>query len=740
MAIKAKGQITLSSVVDVKATYRYYLLQSSTLSKPAKPTTFPPSSSWDDTEPTYTNGSTNSLYLVDCTVFCDDTFAYSSVSLSSSYEAAKAAYNLANNVQNNLNNNYYKKPEIEAKLEVEKDSITSYVKATLTKNLIRNGYGEYLNNTNFSSGYFVRGDCPEGCYGYFYGGTTEQVPFNPSKLYDYRYYSRKHEGYSHASYFGIKPYDVDGKPIDFKHILWFNKNLFYLAKDLKDGDTVAYFTDLTNWSATSQTYQRAFLIFGYTDSTGYKYPDGTYSQNVHTNVYENDSNVNKSNNTITLSSAWKGGTIPAGTCIGQASEGSTYCYYGQNGAVSHEGWKEWRGYIYAGDVGGSVTDSSTRLLYAKTINLTLVNWGAEYSGIYIAEHTEDAVAREQASEASAVVDSVNARVSVAETELKQLWNCISTLVRNENGASLMVQTENGWTFATTELEKAVSDARESLKGLTEGVDDVSSAVETLQDAVDDLGVTAQYVKITTYGDATEPMFKNLLPEATNADRVTIYGGDYDGDGDNDGYKTWTRLVASTTEVEEDVSAGTNPMCVTGYIPAKPGDVIRIKGAAASSHYTARMMSFKQGQDAYVKSRDLYTNYNSEGVWDWVTTGSQTYADGILTIPLTPEDLGTDFDAIRFSAKAFDENTIVTVNEEIVYGKAPCIELGESDSDFKLLITNKRIMFMDGSNEVTYISNQALNIKKAVIEEELVQGRFAWKARPNGNLGLQWIGG
>lgn len=97
MAVKASGQITLSSVVDVYATHRYYLLQSSTAAKPAKPTTFPPASPWDDTEPTYTEGSTNSLYTVECTVFSDDSFLYSLVSLSSSYEAAKAAYNKATN-------------------------------------------------------------------------------------------------------------------------------------------------------------------------------------------------------------------------------------------------------------------------------------------------------------------------------------------------------------------------------------------------------------------------------------------------------------------------------------------------------------------------------------------------------------------------------------------------------------------------------------------------------------------
>ena len=135
MAIKATGQITLSAVVDVNAVYRYYLLQSSTLSKPSKPTTYPPSSSWDDTEPTYTEGSTKSLYTVDCTVFSDNTFKYSEVSLSSSYEAAKVAYNKANNAQNeintletNISTNYATKAELQANT----NSITSTVQSVET--------------------------------------------------------------------------------------------------------------------------------------------------------------------------------------------------------------------------------------------------------------------------------------------------------------------------------------------------------------------------------------------------------------------------------------------------------------------------------------------------------------------------------------------------------------------------------------------------------------------------------
>ena len=100
MAVKASATITLSAVRDLTSCTRYYLLQSSTSAKPAKPTANPPGGSWVTAEPSYTAGSTNSLYFCDLNIFSDGDYAYSDVSLSSSYEAAKAAYNKAVNAEN----------------------------------------------------------------------------------------------------------------------------------------------------------------------------------------------------------------------------------------------------------------------------------------------------------------------------------------------------------------------------------------------------------------------------------------------------------------------------------------------------------------------------------------------------------------------------------------------------------------------------------------------------------------
>ena len=74
---------------------------------------------------------------------------------------------------------------------------------------------------------------------------------------------------------------------------------------------------------------------------------------------------------------------------------------------------------------------------------------------------------------------------------------------------------------------------------------------------------------------------------------------------------------------------------------------------------------------------------------------------------------------------------------------PCIELGKSDNDFKVRITNTSIDFMEGSSRIAYLSNSSLYIEKAVIKNELQIGEetgYIWKKRSNNHMGLRWLGG
>ena len=107
MAVKASCIITVSKERDVNAVWRFYRIAASTTT-PSKPTeaqgkayvsggTIP--SGWSVSEPSYDGTSTNSLYTCELTSFTDGEVSWSEVSKSSSYEAAKQAYNKASNAE-----------------------------------------------------------------------------------------------------------------------------------------------------------------------------------------------------------------------------------------------------------------------------------------------------------------------------------------------------------------------------------------------------------------------------------------------------------------------------------------------------------------------------------------------------------------------------------------------------------------------------------------------------------------
>lgn len=97
--IEAESEITVFYVSEVDRIIRYYLLQAAAADPPGKPTAYPPGGSWTTTEPTYKPGSTDSLYFVDLTVLTNGDCSYSEVSKSSSYDAAKMAYDKAQKAQ-----------------------------------------------------------------------------------------------------------------------------------------------------------------------------------------------------------------------------------------------------------------------------------------------------------------------------------------------------------------------------------------------------------------------------------------------------------------------------------------------------------------------------------------------------------------------------------------------------------------------------------------------------------------
>lgn len=104
MAVKGSATVTLSQYRDTESVTRYYKLQSSSLAAPDKPANVKPNETpagWSKSEPAC--DITKTLYTCDVTVFSDKTTHVSDVSKSTSYEAAKEAWNKANNAQGTAN-------------------------------------------------------------------------------------------------------------------------------------------------------------------------------------------------------------------------------------------------------------------------------------------------------------------------------------------------------------------------------------------------------------------------------------------------------------------------------------------------------------------------------------------------------------------------------------------------------------------------------------------------------------
>lgn len=179
--------------------------------------------------------------------------------------------------------------------------------------------------------------------------------------------------------------------------------------------------------------------------------------------------------------------------------------------------------------------------------------------------------------------------------------------------------------------------------------------------------------------------------------------------------------------------------------ATSGDALSIQSSVdlIEERVTASETTIEQLSDSIAT---LVTDSNGEslmiqvsGGWTFSTTDIQNAVDETSEkLNDLVNEVGDVNSTVNVLQQALDDLGVLNEYVNIgTYEGEPCIELGERDSDFKLLITNTKIMFMEGSDVPAYLNNQSLFIKKAVIEEELQQGEFLWKARSNGNLGLIW---
>lgn len=394
MSVKASAHITISIERDIESYWRYYLLQSSTLAKPSKPTTNPPSSSWDDAEPSYESGSTNSLYFVDLTVFTDGTFSYSDVSLSSSYEAAKEAHNKAVAAGNTAT---------EAKDTVDNMEIGG---TNLLLNTNKGATGWGMNR--YSGAYTITSETMLGVNGVVFDITEVSTSWS---------------------------------------LIWYSS--YNILFDKLQPDT-EYTISCDIW--TSVGYGVTKINIKLKDSTKPIATDCTVP------------------------------AIPAETWTRVEGTFKTI----SDLSIITKQYLYWNVFNTIGQV--------------KICNLKLEKGNKATDWTPAPEDVEEGIesAQTAADAAQNTADSATERVNAAELTIDSINACIASLVVGSNGESLMIQTEDGWRFNIGNMQDTLNTTSSNLNSLTNTVGSVEDTVLNLQDAVDDLGVLAEYVRITTY--------------------------------------------------------------------------------------------------------------------------------------------------------------------------------------------------------------------------------------------------
>lgn len=560
MAVKAKAEITLSRIIDIESVTRYYLLQSSTASAPSKPTANPPGGNWKTTEPSYTSGSTNTLYFVDLTVMTNSTFSYSAVSKSSSYEAAKEAWNKANNAQNTADS----KPDL--------DDVKDYV-ASRGENLVTNGTCLLGNNTNFSQFTYVGDDTyyAGGCFkdtSNSSSGTNrtndEYIPVNTSMVYKLSYWIKSNNALAkYYDYVGC--YDIDKKVIAAYNVMWIVGSTTTLAKDLKPGDTKVYLTSIAGFDKSLTYYwNRGFIFWNYKNSNGYTYPVETYSQYSYHSLWDDASAFDSTNNTITLNKPWEYHAFPAGTPVSQRSDGNTFTYLNVNFNVSPENtwvyktgtiqgigkmneagkFKEGTAFIRVGWLlNREISSGST--CWLSTITLT------NNANISDVKETSAAITAANAA-MDELAGRVDSRITETETDIDSVNRIISNLIVDENGASLMKQTTDGWIFSMAETADKIQKATDDLRGLQDSLDDQTGNIDALQNAVSALETLTSYIRINTEGST--PVIE-LGNKGSFKVRITNTSIDFMDGTSIPAYISNQSLKIGQAEVEDELTFG-----------------------------------------------------------------------------------------------------------------------------------------------------------------------------------------
>lgn len=295
------------------------------------------------------------------------------------------------------------------------------------------------------------------------------------------------------------------------------------------------------------------------------------------------------------------------------------------------------------------------------------------------------------------LDEVNTSIQTAQSTINQLSNMISHLVTDSNGESLMTQTSDGWTFNMSSISGNLDAIKNAMSDMDADNAETNNALQKLTDLVNSVAQKTAYITLST---VDEPYSITWDGDADNKDMFT------DSYLDKDGNDNGTQVLYKVSDLvlEKEVFIG--------------GTLTMYSGSA----YVTQNLT----EDDIIEI-DRFGEGNAYALW-W----------NELVFVIRNQCTINDYECSPGTYFMKGGSTYIS---EVTYSiSAPCIELGKTDSLFKVRITNTAIDFLEGSTKIAYANNNTFYSDK-IITKELQIGEgpgFVWQTRENGNLGLVYI--
>lgn len=237
--------------------------------------------------------------------------------------------------------------------------VKSYVQSR-GENLVSNGNGLLGDNTNFSTFTFDPVESYAGG-GSFYTATQtatlfndELIPVNPTNEYRLALMAKSKTGLGKHFFMG-SCYDIDTLSISPYMAYGSTRPVVTLAAELKTGDTTITLSSvdgfIDNAFGESGGHKHSILFWGYKNSKGYTYPEGTYSR-LYRDAMWNDGAINRTTKVITLNKAWNypnpydpQGIWRVGHKVSATQSGSSYKYFAASDVFVPTEWTRFEGTI-----------------------------------------------------------------------------------------------------------------------------------------------------------------------------------------------------------------------------------------------------------------------------------------------------------------------------------------------------------------------------------------------------------